>query len=364
MCVREGAKRIALVAPTYADAREVMIAGESGLLNIGYPAARPVYESSRRRLVWPGGAVGHVFSAEDPEGLRGPEFHCAWADEFCAWAYPEDTLSNLRFGLRLGQNPRLLITTTPKPIPALRDLLAQKGVVTSRARTFDNKAFLSKSFLGAVEAVYGGTRLGRQEMDGEILQDHAGALFTLDMFDRLRAKHLPGFERIIVAVDPPASSGPNADACGLIVAARAGPEAEGGCVCYILHDGTVQGLTPMGWGGEVLKLWEGWDADYILAEVNQGGEMVKTILSSINADAVVKTVYASRSKSARAEPVAALYEQGKVRHVGTFKALEDEMCRLGSTERSSKSPDRADALVWAVTDLMLKPRAVPKIRAL
>ncbi len=358
--VKQGAKRIALIAPGFSDAREVMIEGESGLCNIGFPSERPHYQSSRHRLVWPNGAVAHIFSAEDPDGLRGPQFEYAWADEFCAWNYAEDTLSNLRFALRLGKNPKLVITTTPKPIKALLNLIEQDGVIISKAKTSDNKAFLADGFLQAVHDIYGGTRLGRQELDGEILQSHEGALFNHDIFDKNRVKTIPEFNKIVIAIDPPATSGKNADACGLIVAGRTGSGSQS--VCTILHDGTVQGLSPKQWAKKAVELWHGWDGDYILAEVNQGGEMVKSILSAINCEVPIRTVYASKSKTARAEPVAALYEQGRVKHFGCLSQLEDELCALGS--ETNKSPDRADALVWAVTDLLLSARPLPKMRIL
>ncbi len=335
--VADGAKHIALVAPSYNEAREVMIEGESGLLNIGAEIERPHYMSSRRRLEWRNGAVGHVFSAEDPDGLRGPQFDCAWADEFCAWAYPEDTLSNLRMGLRLGEMPKLVITTTPKPITSLKKLMAEPGVSVSRAKTIDNEKNLSPAFMAAIYETYGGTRLGRQELNGEILEDHEGALWTRALIDRVQVDTAPQeLEKTVIAIDPPTSSGATADACGLIVAARVGFGAQ--AVVYVLHDATVQGLTPNEWAELAVELWDDWDADYLLAEINQGGEMVKTILDAIGAQAPVHTVYASKSKTARAEPVAALYERGKVKHVRSMAALEDELCSLGATNGPKKAP--------------------------
>ncbi len=359
--VRRGARRVALVAPSYNDVREVMISGESGLLNIGTVNDRPQYFPSRRLLQWPNGAIGQVFSAEDPDGLRGPQFDLAWADEFCAWAYPDETLSNLRLGLRLGHEPRLVITTTPKPSSALKKLMAEPSVVVSRATTKDNAKNLSRAFLKSVYEIYGKTRLGRQELEGEIIEDIEGALWTRALLERaIISAAPPELQKIVVAIDPPASSGGKADACGLVVAGRVGFGAQ--ARAYILHDATVQGLRPNKWAELAVKLWHEWDADYLLAEINQGGDMVKTILQAIGSEVPVNTVYASKSKVARAEPVAALYEQGKVYHVGSFPALEDELCSLGAYERQRKSPDRADALVWAVTDLLLKPRQLPQVR--
>lgn len=352
------AKRIALVAPTYNDAREVMLEGESGLLNIGIPSERPAYIASRRRLEWKNGAVGQIFSAEDPDGLRGPQFDCAWADEFCAWSYPENTLSNLRLCLRLGETPQIMMTTTPKPIEALRALMAAPGVVVTRAQTADNRANLAPGFIRAMEAAYGGSRIGRQELRGELLLDTPGALWTRAQMDAVQIETIPPLSRIIVAVDPPVTSGPKADACGIIVAGLTQDNRR----AVILHDATVQGETPRGWAKAVIKACEGWEADYILAEVNQGGEMVQTILASEDAGVPVRSVRAHVSKARRAQPVAVLYEQGRVKHAGRFAMLEDELCRLGADEASGKSPDRADALVWAITDLLLSRRGNPAVR--
>ena len=350
-------RHIALVAPSLADAREVMLEGESGLLNIGFPSERPRFISSRRRLEWSNGAVGHIYSAEDPDSLRGPQFDAAWADEFCAWSYPEDTLSNLRFALRLGNETRLVVTTTPRPIPALKTLLKYPKLVVSRAKTYDNAAHLAPSFIEAMEDSYGGTQLGRQELDGDLITDHAGALWTRALIEKCRCMDMPELSRIIVAIDPPATSGPKADKCGLIVAGLAENSA------YILQDASIQGLTPEGWARRAAGLYHEWEADCVLAEVNQGGDMVKTILHQCDSNIPVATVHARRGKTARAEPVAALYEQGRVFHIGRFDALEDEMVLMGSAA-IKHSPDRVDALVWAVHDLILKNRINPRVRQL
>jgi phage terminase large subunit-like protein len=362
--VQKGARRIALIAPTYHSAREVMLEGESGLLSIGHEAERPTYTSSRRRLDWPNGAVGFVFSSEDPEALRGPQFEKAWADEFCAWSYPDATLSNLRLGLRLGDDPRLVVTTTPKPTRAMKALMAAKGVVISRAKTADNAANLAPSFLAAMDEAYGKTRLGRQELDGEFLEDLPGALWIRDGLAACLSDRPESLDKIIVAVDPPVTSGARADACGIIIAGLTRGQTSRDDKVYILHDGTVQGLSPDGWAARVLSFWDSYDADYVLVEVNQGGEMVSSILKNINPNVLVRTVYASRGKAARAEPVSALYTQGRVHHVRPFPELEDELASLGAEAsiRGSKSPDRADALVWAVTDLLLGARQAPRIR--
>ena len=370
--VKNGARRIALVAPTYAEAREVMIEGESGLLSIGPPEERPVYLSSRRRLEWPGGAIGQIFSSEDPDGLRGPQFDTAWADEFCAWENPEDTLSNLRLGLRLPHahlKPQLTLTTTPKPRKSLTKLMKSKGLCLSRARTHDNADNLSPAFIEAVQDAYGGTRLGRQELGGEIMTDHAGALWTRAMIER--ACEPQGFTRqdqfedIIVAIDPPVSSGPHANACGIIVAGLSKAEGCAPPKAVILHDGTVQGRSPENWARQAADLYDFYHATRIVAEGNQGGDMVRTVLREAGQHMPLRLVHAARSKTARAAPVAFLYEQGRVHHMARFEDLEDELCQMGSENPASRdSPDRADALVWAVTELLLSKRAMPRVRVL
>ncbi len=356
-----GKSRIALVAPTINDAREVMLEGESGLLHIGYPSERPTFSVSRRRLDWPNGAVGHIFTAEDPDGLRGPQFDAAWADEFCAWAYPEQALSNLRLALRLGEAPQLVITTTPRPIAALKALMQTKGLLISRGSTADNADNLAPSFLSSMEDAYGGTQLGRQELGGEYIEDHPGALWTRDMLARAFSETRPDCDKIILAIDPPVTSGPHSDACGLIMAGRAGQGRE--ARAFILQDGTVQGRSPEGWAKAAISLARAWQADYILAETNQGGELVSSILRAVDPAVPIRSVHASRSKQARAEPVALLYEQGRVRHCGYFTALEDELAAMG-TQALNHSPDRADALVWAVRELLLRSPAIPRIRQL
>lgn len=362
--VAAGCRHVALVAPTYHIAREVMLNGPSGLLNVGAEAERPHYVASRRRLEWKNGAVGLVFSSEDPDGLRGPQFDCAWADEFCAWTYPEDTLYNLRLGLRLGSRPRLVVTTTPKPTAALKALMKAEGVVISRASTLQNMQNLSPVFISAVTSAYGGTRLGRQELGGELIEDLPGALWTRDSLSGCLKKPPEAFDKIIVSVDPPVTSGARSDACGIIIAGLVRGAVARQDHVYILHDGTVQGVVPDVWARRVVSLWESYEADHVLAEVNQGGEMVSTILRSHNPDVLVKTVYASRGKVVRAEPIAMLYSQGRVFHARPFAELEDELAMMGTEMmlRGSKSPDRADALVWAVTHLLLQPRKPPRIR--
>jgi len=294
-----------------------------------------------------------------------PQFDAAWADEFCAWSYPDETLSNLRLALRLGDDPRLVITTTPKPIPALKSLMKASGLLMTQGRTADNADYLAPTFMSAMDEAYGGTRLGRQELSGEFIEDLPGALWTRDMLERAFTPTAPELSKIILAIDPPVTSGARSDACGLIVAGLAGQGDMVGraAKAYILHDGSVQGHSPEGWAKAAIKLAQGWDVDYVLAEVNQGGEMVSSVLRMFDSHIPIRTVHASRSKVARAEPVAALYEQGRVMHVGRFTELEDELAVMG-TETLRKSPDRADALVWAVSELLLKSRAMPRIRQL
>jgi len=254
--VMNGARNIALVAPTYHAAREVMLEGESGLLSIGHVGERPIFFSSRRRLEWPNGAVGHIFSGEDPEGLRGPQFDFAWADEFCAWNYPKETLSNLRLALRLGGDPRLVVTTTPKPTPSMKALMTAQGVTISRAKTADNARNLAPTFIAAMTEAYGQTRLGRQELEGEFLEDLPGALWSRDQLAACTAPCPERFDKIIVAVDPPVTSGARSDACGIIIAGLTRGMDPREDKAYVLHDGTVQGLSPDGWAARVIGFWE------------------------------------------------------------------------------------------------------------
>jgi phage terminase large subunit-like protein len=349
--------RLALVGATLNDVREVMIEGPSGLRAITDDEDRPTYQSSRRRLVWPNGAVAHAFSAEEPERLRGPQFHAAWCDEFCAWPRAGETLALLRLGLRRGSDPRLVVTTTPRPSAALRRLMAEPGVVITRAGTADNAENLAPDFVASLEALYGGTRLAAQELDGLVVEAGADALWRAEDLARLRCAPPDRFDRIVVAVDPPISA--NGDACGLIVAGR----ADG--IAYVLEDGSARGLGPIAWARRAADLARRWKVDKVVAEANQGGEMVSTMLAMAECPAPVRLVHARLSKRARAEPVAALYEQGKVRHAGTFAALEEEMLALGGDGNDlTHSPDRADAMVWAITELMLERRAQPRLSIL
>lgn len=347
--------RIALIGPTFHDVREVMIDGPSGLRTIAPDGMKPVWQGARRRLVWENGAEAYAFSAEDPESLRGPQFHFAWADEFCAWPKPEETLAQARFGLRLGEDPRLVVTTTPKPLRALRNLIAEPGVARTDAPTSANAHNLAPSFIETLTALYGGTRLAAQELDGLIVEDLDAALWRAEDLARCRGAPPARFDKVVVAVDPPATQG--GDACGIVVAGRRDGRA------YVLADRTVRGASPDGWAQVVIRAVADFDADAIVAEANQGGDMVRSTLATRAPDCPIKLVRASIGKRSRAEPVAALYEQGRVIHCGAFPALEEELMALGSDDLAH-SPDRADALVWAMTELMLGRGKQPKLRVL
>ncbi len=357
--------RVALVSETYADGREVMIDGQSGLAHLGPHHARPVYEPSRRRLVWPNGSVGHVFSSEDPDGLRGHQFHAAWSDELCKWKHAEETWSNLQLALRLGRRPRQMVTTTPRPTALLKRLMKAKGTHLSRATTYDNAQNLSRVFLDEIAAVYEGTALGRQELLGELIEDVAGALWTRAMIETSRITAPQGFhaalDRIVVAVDPPATSGEHADECGIIVAGVL--NGENTATAYVLADRSMGALSPHEWASRAIGAYHEFMADRIVVETNQGGEMVREIIRQIDPTVAVRDVRASRAKRLRAEPVAALYEQGRVRHAGAFPLLEDQMTTFtgAAGKGPAKSPDRLDALVWAVADLLLRRETAPRI---
>jgi len=343
------AKQIALVGETEHDVREVMIEGSSGLLRACPRFERPVWIPSRRRLEWPNGAVALAFSAEDPEQLRGPQFDAAWCDELAKWRHVDATFDMLQFGLRLGARPRQLVTTTPRPIALLKRLLADPRTAVTRASTHANAAYLSPAFLDEVLARYAGTRLGRQEIDGEIIEDRTDALWTRDLIEAARVPKAPALLRIVIGVDPPGSARPGSDACGIVAAGI----ADNGTV-YVLADATVQQLAPQGWASAVVALFNRLGADLVVAEGNQGGDMVRAVLQQIDPAIPVRTVHATRGKWLRAEPVAMRYQQGKVKHVDPPpQALEDQMCDFGINGLASgASPDRLDALVWAVTDLM------------
>jgi phage terminase large subunit-like protein len=349
------ARRIALIAPTAADARDVMVEGESGLLAISPPSSRPLYEPSKRRLTWPTGAVATLYSGDEPERLRGPQHDFFWADELAAYFDPEAVWTQLQMGLRLGQAPRGIVTTTPRPIPLLRRLMADPSVRTTRGSTHDNKRNLPAAFLDAITQQYGGTRIGRQEIDAEMLDDAPGALWHLADIDALRVKAAPELRRVCVGVDPAVSSNKKSNETGIVVAGVGDCACRGKVESHAFVLGDSSGIyTPAGWAQAVRSAYHRHRADRIVAEVNQGGAMVEATLRAYGGDSLpITTVHASRGKVTRAEPIAALCEQGKVHHVGHHSKLEDQMTQWSPTEDAT-SPDRVDALVWALTSLMLE----------
>ncbi|MDE2383066.1 MAG: DNA-packaging protein [Alphaproteobacteria bacterium] len=348
-------RQLALIGPSLGEARAVMVEGPSGLLAIHAEEERPDHEPSKRLITWPNGAVAQVFSADEPESLRGPQFELAWCDELAKWSRAAELWAQLQFALRLGENPRAVITTTPRPTALLKQLLADPATVTSRATTFANAANLAPAFIKDVEARYGGTRLGRQELLGELIEDDPDALFKRADIERLRVALVPELLRIVVAVDPPASHHAKSNACGIVMA---GVDRQGHC--FVLADASLERARPRAWADKVVALWRANKASRVVAEVNQGGAMVEAVLRQAEPNLPFRAVHARLAKRARAEPVAALYERGLVHHAGSFPALEDEMCAV---IEDAKSPDRLDALVWALTDLMLSRNAHgPRVR--
>ncbi len=348
---------IALVGETFNDAREVMVDGPSGILSVSR-LSRPRYEATRRRLIWDNGATATLFSSEDPDSLRGPQFAAAWCDELAKWKHPQETWDMLQFGLRLGTSPRQVVTTTPRAVPLLKTLMADDGVSMTHMRTDENAANLADGFIATINRRYAGTRLGRQELDGELIEERPGALWSRDLIERGFEERAPPMVRIVVAVDPPASSGKASDACGIVAA---GIDAEG--IGHVLVDDSMSMAKPHQWARKAIALYHRLEADTIVAEVNQGGEMVAAVLAAEDPSVPVLKRHATRGKWLRAEPVAALYEQGRVRHAGRFQALEDEMCDFAPEGLSSgRSPDRLDAMVWALGELMLGTDLKPRIR--
>ncbi len=337
--------RIALVARTAADVRDVVVEGESGLLAIHPPAERPLYEPSKRRVVWANGSQAGCYSADEPDLLRGPQHHFAHADELATWQRANETWSNLRLGLRLGAHPRVVVTTTPKPTRLLQELLSAPTTVVTRGSTYSNAANLAPSALEEFRRLYEGTRIGRQELHGEMLTDTPGALWTRATLDEHRVKEAPELVRVVVGVDPAVTSGEASDQTGIVVAGRSKTGH-----WYVLADRTCR-LSPDGWARRAVAAFDEFKADRLVAEVNNGGELVESVLRTVRRTLPVTKVHASRGKRTRAEPIAALYEQGKVHHVGAFHALEDEMTAFTPDNVARVSPDRVDALVWAMTAL-------------
>ncbi|WP_147159102.1 DNA-packaging protein [Novosphingobium sediminis] len=363
---RDHSARIALVASSLHEARSIMAEGESGLMAVSPPNLRPRYEPSLRRIVWPGGAQALLYSAAEAEALRGPQHSHAWCDEIAKWddnqGQARRCWDNLMLGLRLGNAPQIVATTTPRAVPLVRRLMAQVGdggdVVLTRGSTLENEANLPGRFIADVTREFGGTLLGRQELEGELIDDLPGALWTRGLLETCReAGVLPGMTRVIVGVDPPASA--DGDACGIVVC---GLGTDG--IARVLADASVEKPSPERWARAVAEAAQAWSADRVVAEANQGGAMVGAVLRAANAALPLRLVHASRGKAARAEPVAALYEAGRVRHAGLFARLEDELCGLlpgGTYQGPGRSPDRADACVWALTELMLGRSGEPRI---
>lgn len=351
-----GPARIALISQTMSDGRDVVVEGESGFLAHSPPEMMPKFESSKRRLVWPNGVRAFLYSGDEPDQLRGPQHHLAWADELAKWRHGESAWSNLVLGLRLGAAPQVMVTTTPRPLPLIKRLLDDERTVVTRGSTFENARNLSPRFIAEMKRTFEGTRLGRQELHGELLEDTPGALWGRDMLEASRAPKPAELSRLVVAVDPPVSSGPEANRCGIIVA---GLGSDGDV--YVLDDRSIQGASPHGWAARALDAYHRYHADRLVAEVNNGGDLVEALIRQLEPHVSFRAVRASRGKIARAEPVAALYERGRVHHTACFRELEDEMCHFTGASGQT-SPDRLDALVWAVTDLVLGYQSEPRIR--
>ena len=350
--------RIALIGDTIAQVRSVMIEGVSGLLSVHPAQERPRLEASRNQLVWSNGTIAQMFAADDPDSLRGPQFDAAWCDELCKWRQPEYAWNTLQLALRLGQWPQCVITTTPRGIPILKKILEDPATATSRSRTADNANFLAASFLAEMQRRYGGTLFGQQELEGEIVEDRMTGLWRRPWLDQARAQTRPELARIVVAVDPPVTSTAGSDSCGIIVAGL-GIDRR----AYVIGDRTIQGRDPATWAKAAVAAYHDYEADSIVVETNQGGDLLVQTFKGIDARVPVKKVYASRGKFVRAEPVSVLYNEGRVVHVGEYPELERQMCDFAADGLSQgKSPDRLDALVWAITELMLTTRIQPAIR--
>jgi phage terminase large subunit-like protein len=351
--VKNGYKRIALVGQTKADVRDTMVElGESAILNCSPPWLTPKYEPSKRRLTWQNGAVAIIYSGDEPDQLRGPQHDCAWVDELAKFRYSQETWDNLEFGLRLGSNPQVVVTTTPRPIPIIKQIIADPATVETRGSSYENIHNLAPAFLERVLSRYEGTRLGRQELYAELLDDVPGALWTRNLIEQNRVTEHPPLARIVVGVDPPAST---TGECGIVVAGR-GVDGKG----YVLDDLSISG-SPDTWARQVVTGYHKYRADRIAAEVNNGGDMVVKTIKTVDDNVPVTKLWASRGKHTRAEPVAALYEQNRVHHLGMFAELEDEYCSWVPGE--GESPNHLDAAVWALTQVMLQTNDAAKPRS-
>ena len=333
------------IGATAGDARDIMIEGESGILKSSSPWDMPKYESSKRKISWDNGSYALIFTADEPDRLRGPQCYASWCDELASWKYPNDAWDNMMMGLRLGQNPKCIVTTTPRPIKLIKELIKDPTVHVTNGTTYENIDNLAPAFLNTIISKYEGTRLGRQELMAELLEDIEGALWNQKLIDASRVKRYPDLIRIVVAIDPAVTSTKDSDETGIVI----GGKDIGGHL-YILED--VSGVySPQKWATIAIDLYNKYKADRIIAEVNNGGDLVQTVINNISKNISYEKVNASRGKIRRAEPVEALYEQERVHHVGSFPKLEDQMCSYTGDPRD-ESPDRMDALVWLCTFLM------------
>jgi phage terminase large subunit-like protein len=353
--VGEGYRRFHLVGATAGDVRDVMIQGESGIMNCFPPYQRPLYEPSKRLITFHTGAVAIAFSADEPERLRGPQCEAFWADELAAWRFGQDAWDNLLFGFRLGNDPRGIITTTPKPIQLLKDIISDPATVVTRASSYENRGNLAPAFFDAIIRKYEGTRLGRQELEAELLEDVPGALWTRGIIDAYRIKfgeiRWDLLVRVVVAIDPAVTAGEKSDDTGIVVAGLA---VSGHIV--VIEDLSCK-ESPLGWARVAVGAYNNRGADRIVGEVNNGGDLVEANIRGVAPNVPFRAVHASRGKAVRAEPVAALYEQGRVHHAGFMTELEDQMCAFVPGIRQG-SPDRMDALVWAITELVIDQETV------
>lgn len=358
-------RRVALIGETFDQVREVMVMGDSGILACCPPDRRPIWEAGRRRLVWPNGAVATCYSGHDPEALRGPQFDAAWVDELAKWKKAEECWDMLQFALRLGEHPQQVVTTTPRNVGVLKRIIARASTVVTHAPTEANRAYLAESFLVEVQARYGGTRLGRQELEGVLLEDAEGALWTTAALEACRVDAAPELDRVVVAVDPAVTSG--GDECGIVVAGVRAKGDPSDWRAWVLEDATVRG-SPLDWAKAAVSAMRRHGAERLIAEVNQGGDLIENVVRQVDPLVPFRALRAARGKGLRAEPVAALYEQGRVKHLRGLGALEDQMCRM--TLRGYEgpgSPDRLDALVWALHEVMIGPAAQwrrPQMRVL
>lgn len=360
------AKRVALVGETFDQARDVMVFGDSGILECSPPDRRPKWEAGKRQLVWKNGATAKVYSAHDYEGLRGPQFDAAWVDELAKWPKADEAWNMLQFALRLGDHPQQVVTTTPRNVPVLKRILNSDSTVMTHAPTSANKVNLAKSFLEEIEEQFGGTRQGRQEIEGVLIEDVEGALWTRAMLEEAFVEDAGALDRIVVAVDPPVSSKADSDECGIVVAGVKFGDTKRDWKAYVLADVSLTGATPTVWAKAAIAAFQKFGAERIVAEVNQGGDLVGEMLAQIDPSVPMKAVHASKGKAARAEPVAGLYEQGRVKHLRGLGHLEEQMGLMSRDGFAGKgSPDRVDALVWAISELMIRPgTAKPSIRTI